>query len=76
MSDLIEIESLARLNIQAGEVLVARFPESLSEWDVRVLAARIKDSIPAGIRLMVLHGDIELSVLAKGDDDAADDEEA
>jgi hypothetical protein len=78
MSELIEVESIKRLSIKSGETLVLQLPESMDMATVEATQDRVLRELPdwlgiPDVRLLVLHGDIELTVISEGADDAAED---
>lgn len=54
---------VTKLNLQPNELLVVRFPEGTSHRDVDHWVQTAKRVIPKGIGVMVLIGDVKLTVI-------------
>ncbi|HEU4544480.1 MAG TPA: hypothetical protein VFR23_25340 [Jiangellaceae bacterium] len=65
MSEPIEIESIARLDIKPGEVLVVRLPQPVTREVAAEIAALLAKKLPAGIETIVTSGDVRLDVVAR-----------
>lgn len=58
----IEVESIRRLDIQAGETLVAAVPASVPTADVERIAAFLRAELP-DVKVLVVSDTVDLQVL-------------
>lgn len=64
MTQTIELESIRRLDIKPGEILVAGLPDgATAETGARVKAA-LEAAVPDGVNVLVKSASIDLSVVA------------
>lgn len=64
MSQTIELESIRRLDIKPGETLVATLPRDAHPRDIERAAEVLKDRLPDGVEVLVVSGNVDLSVLS------------
>ena len=75
MSNLMEIEAIAvgiaKLTLKPGDILVIRFPREMNVRSIEaflpLLKNELKTKLPNGVSSLLLHGDIELTVVGKDD---------
>lgn len=66
MTQTIEIESIARLDVKPGETLVVNLGNHLEDAEtVRRIADTVRQKIPEGVEVLITSGDVELKVIAK-----------
>jgi hypothetical protein len=63
MSQTIELESIRRLDIKPGEILVARVPEDCTVAMARQVKAQLVDCLPDNVEVIVTNS-IDLDVLS------------
>lgn len=66
MSQAIEVESIRRLDIKPGELLVATLPARATRQEMDQVRVGLQQHLPDGVRLVIMSEDIELSVVADG----------
>lgn len=54
MSETIEVESIRRLNIKAGETLVFALPDRLSMQEMDDARERVEAHLPAGVKVLFI----------------------
>lgn len=62
MTQTIEVESIRRLDIRAGETLVATVPASVPHADVERIAACLRAELP-DVKVLVVSDTVDLQVL-------------
>ena len=66
----LEAESIsarvARLEVKPGETLVVKILDRISAEEVERLQVRLKESLPDGVKCIILGDGAELAVVAKG----------
>jgi hypothetical protein len=63
MSQTIELESIRRLDIKPGEILVATLPRRATQEHASFAHAQLKANLPDGVEVLVVTADVDLSVL-------------
>ncbi|WP_053203799.1 hypothetical protein [Jiangella muralis] len=64
MSQTIEIESIARLDIKPGEILIATLPEGLDDQQVDAFGRALRAALPEQVRCLVVTGGVAFHVAA------------
>jgi hypothetical protein len=65
----IEIESIARLEIKAGETLVVNLGRNrrVDHDEAKRITDVLRQKLPAGVEVLITYGDIELKIIARED---------
>lgn len=66
MTQQIEIESIARLDVKPGETLVVNLGNRLITVEQRnQIADTVRQHMPEGVEVLITIGDVELKVIGK-----------
>jgi hypothetical protein len=63
VSQTIEVESIRRLDIRAGEYLVVTLPADTRPEVIRRIRNQVRDCLPEGVKLMMVGDNVDLQVL-------------
>lgn len=58
------IDTCVKLTMRPGDVLVANVPGSITATQAEAIRARIAEVLPQDVRVLVLSGDVGLTVLS------------
>ncbi len=66
MTQTIEVESIRRLDIKAGETLVVGLPDGATPEDAARVQAAAEYRVPHDVNVIVMSAGIDLTVVADG----------
>lgn len=67
MSEIIEVESIRRLDVGVGETLVFTLPDRLSMKEIDDLREKVEAHLPAGVRVLFTAPGVEMTVVVADD---------
>lgn len=65
MSQTIEVESIARLDVRPGEVLVVTVPEDFDAADAEHVTRALRERLPDGVNVLIVKAGITFQVVAQ-----------
>lgn len=74
MTETIELDSVRRLDVKPGEILVFKTPDnaSLNADAVQELADKIRQRIPEGVEVLILANGVDLAGVVSGTEQPSD----
>jgi hypothetical protein len=62
-AELLDVAEAERLALGPGDIVVVKCPQVLADWEAEELGSRIRTVIPAEVRLIVLDGGLDITVI-------------
>jgi hypothetical protein len=73
VSEHIEIESIRRLDVKPGETLVFTLGRDITRENFDEAVQALESRVPTGVKVLVLSGPIDISVVANSEADRISD---